>query len=92
MSTLPPSPYERVPGSPVIAILLVMVYVQDIIVADSPPDMDLSDSIPEPVDLCRQRLRDEIEGNGIGGELAECHRAITGAIGFAGLNTGHAEE
>lgn len=69
-----------------------MVYVQDVIVADSPPDMDLSDSIPEPVDLCRQRLWDEVEGNGIGGELAERHRAITGTIGFAGLNTGHAEE
>jgi len=70
-----------------------MVYVQDIIVADSSPDMDLSDSIPEPVDLCRQRLRDEVEGNGIGGELAERHRAtISRPIGFAGLNTGHAEE
>jgi len=69
-----------------------MVYVQDVIVTDSPSDMDLRDSIPEPVDLCRERLRDKVEGDGIGGELAERHRAITGPIGFAGLNTGYAEE
>jgi len=70
-----------------------MVYVQDVIVADSPPDMNLCDSIPEPVDLCRERLWDEVEGNGIGGELAERHRVtISRPIGFAGLNTGHAEE
>jgi hypothetical protein len=70
-----------------------MMHIQNIIVADSSSDVNLCDSIPEPVDLCRERLWDEVEGNGIGGELAERHRVtISRPKGFAGLNTGHAEE
>jgi len=48
---MPSSPRERVPGSLGIRILLVVVDVQNVIMADGSPDVDHRDGITEPVDL-----------------------------------------
>ena len=70
-----------------------MMHIQNIIVADSSSDVNLRNGITEPMYFSRECLRNEIEGNGVGSILAERHRVATsGLFGFAGLNTGHAEE